>query len=335
MRIINRILVLLVVMVLGLAGWMTYFSGTPLQLKAEVQEIDIKAGSSLRSVSQQLVKQGVLLEPYSFTLLVRVFGKGNAVKAGNYLVRTGTTPYELFQMLTSGGGTQQFGITFIEGWTFSQMRAELNKHEAVKHVTMAYTDRQIMENIGAVVDGYVLPEGLFFPDTYYFDQGMSDEDILKRAYVAMREKLSSAWENRAGGLPYETPYDALIMASIVEKETGKASERAMIAGVFINRLRMGMRLQTDPTVIYGMGESFDGNLRKQDLLRDTPYNTYTRSGLPPTPIAMPGLAAIEAALKPDQTKAIYFVGKGDGSHAFSSSLAEHNRAVARYQLGNK
>lgn len=334
MSFLKRLFVLMMLVAVMAGGWMMYFATTPLELRNERQEVTVKAGSSLRSIGQQLVKQGILQESHSFVLLVRVFGKGGAVKAGNYLIRNGTTPYELFHILTSGD-TQQLSITFIEGWTFAQMRAELNKNETVKHVTMAYTDRKIMDNIGATVDGHASPEGLFFPDTYYFDQGMSDEEILRRAYLAMKRKLAAAWEGRVHGLPYATPYEALVMASIVEKETARESERSMIAGVFVNRLRMGMRLQTDPTVIYGMGENFDGNLRKQDLLRDTPYNTYTRAGLPPTPIAMPGFAAIEAALSPAQTKAIYFVGKGDGSHAFSATLSEHNRAVARYQLKNR
>jgi UPF0755 protein len=196
---------------------------------------------------------------------------------------------------------------------------------------MAMTDAEILRRIGATESH---AEGLFFPDTYYFSDGVSDIDVLQRAYESMQRKLTEAWELRDDNLPYATPYEALIMASVVEKETGKASERPMIARVFLNRLKIGMRLQTDPTVIYGMGERFNGNIRKQDLLKDTPYNTYTRDGLPPTPIAMPGLAAIEAALHPDASgNYLYFVGKGDGSHTFSKSLQEHNSAVARYQLG--
>jgi UPF0755 protein len=195
---------------------------------------------------------------------------------------------------------------------------------------MSETDQQILKEIGAAE---TMPEGLFFPDTYFFTPNTSDRDILKRAYSTMQSKVKNAWATRANGLPYRTPFEALIMASIVEKETGRAVERPQIAGVFINRLKIGMRLQTDPTVIYGMGEHFDGNIHKKDLLSDTVYNTYTRDGLPPTPIAMPGLGAINAALHPAQTKALYFVGKGDGTHHFSTSLTEHNNAVIKYQLG--
>lgn len=331
MRQLKKLMLLGVLLLILFLGWMFYFANKPVTLPASEVEIDLKAGSSLSSVSRQLVQQGVLSEPWSFLLLVRALGKAGEIKAGNYLIEDGITPYQLFLILTEGS-TKQSSITFIEGWTFRQMRDALNSDEDVKHVTMAYTDTQIMEAIGA---REAFPEGLFFPDTYYFSKGMSDKDILKRAYTSMQTQLSQAWESREAGLPYRSAYEALIMASIVEKETGLASERPMIAGVFLNRLRLGMRLQTDPTVIYGVGEQFDGNLRKQDLLKDTPYNTYTRAGLPPTPIAMPGLAAIRASLHPAKTKALYFVGKGDGSHVFSGSLTEHNRAVHRYQLGGK
>lgn len=330
MRLINQMITLVILVALLLVAWMVFFISTSIKLDTPTLEVDLKAGSSLTSVSQQLVQQGVLHEPWSFILLVRIFGKAGEVKAGNYLIDSGITPYDLFVTLTNGN-TMQASITFIEGWTFAQMRAAMMKNEAVKHVTIAYTGQQILSNIGAKE---TMPEGLFFPDTYYFSRGMSDQEILKRAYQAMQTKLDKAWQGRDAGLPYNSPYQALIMASIVEKETGKGAERSLIAGVFLNRLRIGMRLQTDPAVIYGLGEHFDGNLRKKDLLADTPYNTYTRDGLPPTPIAMPGLASIEAALHPDKTRALYFVGKGDGSHAFSATLAEHNRAVARYQLGN-
>lgn len=328
MRLINRLVFLTLFITLLFVGWMIYFSSTPISLEEEVMEFDIRAGSSLRKISEQLVDQGALSESLSFMVLVRLMGKAGEVKAGNYLIEDGTTPYDLFVTITSGKTTQA-SITFIEGWTFQQMRDVMMKNESIKHITIAYTDEQILENIGA---SETHPEGLFFPDTYFFSKGMTDQEILKRAYLAMQTRLNDAWERREPGLPYKKPYEALIMASIIEKETGRADERKTIAGVFTNRMRIGMRLQTDPTVIYGMGENFDGNIRRKDLQADTPYNTYTRGGLPPTPIAMPGLASIEAALNPAKTKALYFVGKGDGSHAFSSTLAEHNRAVVKYQL---
>jgi len=328
MWLIKKVIALGFLASLLLVAWMVYFAMMPLNLNTEARELTVKPGS-MRNVSQQLVKQGVMNSAWSFELMVRALGRAGEVKAGIYLVKNGITPYGLMDMLTNGDTTQA-SITFIEGWTFAQMRAALNASDAVRHMTMAYTDRQILDEIGV---NAMSAEGQFFPDTYFFSRNSSDKEILKRAYQTMQTKLDAAWINRAAGLPYDTPYKALIMASIVEKETGKSSERPLIAGVFINRLRLGMRLQTDPTVIYGLGESFDGNLRRKDLLTDSPYNTYTRAGLPPTPIAMPGMASIEAALNPAKTKAIYFVGKGDGSHAFSSTLLEHNRAVNKYQLG--
>lgn len=327
MLFIKRLITLFVILGLLLAAWVGYFALSPLNSQTESIELTIKPGS-MRSVSQQLVQQGVLDNQWIFEIMARALGRAGQVKTGNYLVKPGTTPLALMTMLTNGD-TSLASITFIEGWTFAQMRAALNANDDIRHMTMAYTDEEILTDIGVPE---LVPEGLFFPDTYFFNRNSSDREILKRAYQTMQVKLHAAWMNRALGLPYDTPYKALIMASIVEKETGKASERPQIAGVFLNRLRIGMRLQTDPTVIYGLGLDYDGNLRKKDLLADTPYNTYTRSGLPPTPIAMPSLAAIEAALHPAKTQAIYFVGKGDGSHAFSSTLAEHNRAVVKYQL---
>jgi len=314
----------------GLAlAWLIYFANSGIQLKTETESFDIEAGSRFRGVTHQLVQQNIIYDPVSFEVLARGLGVASDVKAGIYEIKSGITPLELLDMITSGSSTQA-SITFIEGWTFAQIREELNASEKVKHMTMSETDQQILKQIGATE---VMPEGLFFPDTYFFTPNTSDRDILKRAYSTMQSKVKAAWATKANGLPYRTPYEALIMASIVEKETGRAAERPQIAGVFINRLKIGMRLQTDPTVIYGLGEHFDGNLHKQDLLNDTIYNTYTRNGLPPTPIAMPGLGAINATLHPAQTKALYFVGKGDGTHHFSASLAEHNNAVIKYQLG--
>ena len=315
-------------LVLGM--WLTYYAVTPLKLQPNSQEIIIQPKSGLRSIANQLVEQGVIGEPWGFILLAKLLSKEQFLQAGSYTLNKNINPYQLLLSLNHGKATQG-SVTFIEGRTFSQMRDKLAKNDAVKQTITNLSDAEVMQKMGAK---YKVSEGLFFPDTYYFDRNTSDIILLQRSYDAMQRKLAKAWEYRAANLPYKNSYQALIMASIIEKETGKSAERPMIAGVFINRLRIGMRLQTDPTVIYGMGAQYDGNIRKKDLIKDTPYNTYTRDGLPPSPIAMPGLASIEAALHPAGTKALYFVGKGDGSHAFSNNLEEHNRAVNRYQLGN-
>jgi UPF0755 protein len=219
-------------------------------------------------------------------------------------------------------------LTIVEGWSFAEMRRAVDAHPDLRHDSAGMPDDALLQAVGAAERH---PEGLFFPDTYFFDAGSSDLAIYRRAYGAMKEQVETQWPARAGGLPYRTPYEALTMASIIEKETGAPEERPLIAAVFVNRLRIGMRLQTDPTVIYGIGPRFDGNLRKDDLLSDTPYNTYTRAGLPPTPIALPGAASLRAALNPDKSRALYFVAKGNGRHEFSDNLEAHNRAVFRYQ----
>ena len=316
---------------LVLATELVYYAKNPLKLMPEAQEISIKPKSSLTSIANQLVEQGVLKQALPFVLLTRILHKEASLQAGDYTLNKNINPYNLILSLNHGKTTQG-SITFIEGKTFKMMRAKLAKNDAVKMTTQALTEAEIMRTVGK---DEKQAEGLFFPETFYFDRGTTDITLLKRSYEIMQSKLEAAWNGRASGLPYKSSYEALIMASIVEKETGKASERPMIAGVFINRLRIGMRLQTDPTVIYGIGDKYDGNIRRKDLQTDTIYNTYTRDGLPPTPIAMPGAASIDAALHPDKTKALYFVGKGDGSHAFSNSLADHNRAVAKYQLKHK
>jgi UPF0755 protein len=272
---------------------------------------------------------GLGFSPWQFTLLARLAGKSAAIKAGSYEVEQGVTPWQVLEKLTRGDVTQA-EIVFVEGKTFRQMRAALDAHAAVRHDTAGLGNQDILARIGATERH---PEGLFFPDTYLFAKNSSDLDILKRAYRAMQRQLDNEWANRDAGVPFATPYEALIMASIVEKETGRAADRALISSVFSNRLRTGMLLQTDPAVIYGVGEQYDGSLHKRDLLTDTPYNTYTRPGLPPTPIAMPGLASLQAALHPQQSDNLYFVARGDGSSAFSRNLDEHNRAVAKYQKG--
>ncbi|MDX1914087.1 MAG: endolytic transglycosylase MltG [Methylophilus sp.] len=328
---LKKLLTVAVACLVIFAMWMTYYARTPLNISPEAQEITITPNSSLKSIANQLVAQQVIPNAWQFVLLVKVLKKQSSLQAGSYTLNRNINPYQLVLSLNHGKTTQG-GITFIEGKTFKEMRLKLARHDAVKSTIQTLSDQSVMQLVG---NGESHPEGLFFPDTYYFDRNTQDITVLKRAYESMRTKLEKAWLGRDDHLPYKSPYEALIMASIVEKETGKASERKMIAGVFINRLRIGMRLQTDPTVIYGLGDQYDGNIRRKDLEADTPYNTYTRAGLPPTPIAMPGLASIEAALHPAETKALYFVGKGDGSHVFSSTLTEHNRAVIKYQLKNK
>lgn len=325
---IKKWIVLSTISVILISGWLVYYAIAPLKLSPNSQEVFIQPKSGLKSIANQLVAQGVLKEPWRFIFLAKLLRKEQYLQAGSYTLNKNISPYQLLLSLNHGKTTQG-SITFIEGRTFEQMRQKLAINDAVKQTIGGLSETEILKLVGAP---YSVAEGLFFPDTFYFDRNTSDIELLKISYKAMQTKLDKAWQNREPNLPYKNSYEALIMASVVEKETGKASERAMIAGVFVNRLRLGMRLQTDPTVIYGMGLRFDGNIRKKDLSIDTPYNTYTRNGLPPTPIAMPGLAAIEAALHPAETKALYFVGKGDGSHVFSNNLTEHNRAVVKYQL---
>jgi UPF0755 protein len=329
-RRIKNWIVFSMMVAIGLIAWLAYYAISPLKLQPNSQEVTIQPKSGLRSIANQLVKQGVLNEPWRFILIAKLLNKQSYLQAGNYTLNKNVSPYQLLLSLNHGKTTQG-SITFIEGRTFAQMHEKIIKNDAIKQTITGLSESEMMKLMGS---DYSVAEGLFFPDTFYFDRNAADTVILKRSYDAMCSKLAKAWEGRDTNLPYKNSYQALIMASIIEKETGKASERPMIAGVFINRLRMGMRLQTDPTVIYGMGTRYDGNIRKKDLIADTPYNTYTRDGLPPTPIAMPGIAAIDAALHPEKTKALYFVGKGDGSHVFSNNLVEHNLAVVRYQLKN-
>ena len=289
----------------------------------------IPPGLALRAASQQMSQAGLGFAPWKLTVLARLLGKSAQIKAGSYEVVQGVTPWQLLGKLTRGDVTQA-EIVFVEGKTFRQMRAALDADPDLKHDTESLSDAQILARIGASESQ---AEGLFFPDTYLFAKHSSDLDVLRRAYRAMKRQLASEWSRRDPSAPFATPYQALIMASIVEKETGRAGDRAMVAAVFANRLRLGMPLQTDPTVIYGVGDQLDGRLHKRNLLADTPYNTYTRTGLPPTPIAMPGLASLHAVLHPAKTDKLYFVARGDGSSEFSSTLAEHNRAVEKYVKG--
>lgn len=310
----------------GAAAWWLY---QPLELLHSPLELEIEHGTTPRGVAQEVVAAGVRTDARLLYWWFRFSGQDRQIKAGNYELERGTTPYSLLQKLARGEESLQ-ALTLVEGWNWRQVRAALAKEDGLRHDSASLSDVALMEQLGRPG---VPPEGRFFPDTYTYAKGSSDVALLRRALHAMDRHLEAIWAQRASDTPLQSPQQALVLASIVEKETGRASDRALIAGVFVNRLRVGMLLQTDPTVIYGLGEKFDGNLRKKDLQTDTPWNTYTRAGLPPTPIAMPGKAALMAAVQPEATKALYFVAKGDGTSHFSASLDEHNRAVNRYQRG--
>jgi UPF0755 protein len=314
-----------------LAGALTYYACTPFGTFTEPVHFDLKAGSSLRAAAKHLEQVGVLRHAELFMVIARLLGESGNIKAGNYQLDAPVSPYELLRKITRGEVSLS-AITFVEGWHFRQMRRVLDAHPEVRHDTLGMSDFEILQRLS--IDA-ASPEGLFFPDTYYFGNGTSDLKILRRAHARMQQQLAALWEKRAAGLPFATPYEALILASIVEKETGRAEERPLIAAVFVNRLRKGMPLQADPTVIYGLGEAFDGNLRKRDLTTDTPYNTYTRAGLPPTPIAMPSLASLAAVLDPPPSDMLYFVSRGDGTSHFSRTLVEHERAVIKYQKSGR
>jgi UPF0755 protein len=319
------------VVLLVAAALCLHYPLADLPLRSSPLSFSISPGSTLRSASEQMVQAGVLKSALPFEILTRLFGDPKNIKAGNYEVEKGLSPLDLMEKLTRGSHTA-VAIRFVEGWTFRQVRRTLDEHPALNHDTRDLSDIDILQRLGIE---HPSSEGLFFPDTYHFSHGVSDLSILRRSYQLMQKHLEAQWERRSPDMPLATPYEALILASIVEKETGKAVERTLISAVFLNRLKLGMKLQTDPTVIYGLGESFDGNLRKQDLAADNPYNTYTRTGMPPTPIAMPGLASLHAAMNPAATDALYFVAKGDGSSHFSRSYEEHDRAVTKYQRGGR
>jgi len=329
MAAIKKLITLLALLVLAAAASFIYWAREPLMpAEAPALEFNIAPGSSVRGAFRQARDAGIPLSPVLMEILAR--GSGSAsLKAGSYRVEGGTTPLGLLDALARGNTIKE-ALTIIEGWNFAQMRTEMARQKYLRHDSADMDQASLMQK---VAPGYQFPEGLFYPDTYFYDRGSSDLLVMQQAHQRMRKMLDDAWARRGAGLPYAKPYEALIMASIVEKETGAAADRTKVASVFVNRLKRGMLLQTDPTVIYGIGPSFDGNLRKVDLQTDTPYNTYQRAGLPPTPIAMPGKAAIEAALHPAAGDALYFVARGDGSSEFSSNLDDHNRAVNKYQRG--
>jgi UPF0755 protein len=319
---------LVVLALLAAAGYAAWYVSTPVAVSRLPAEFEIPPRTGFRAAAARIEAAGVHVGPFQFELLARALGRAHEVKAGVYELASAPTPMQLLDKL-SRGEVAQAEVRFIEGWNFRQLRAALDASPFLRHDTQSLADAQLLGKLGATEKH---PEGLFFPDTYVFAKRSSDLEVLRRAYDAMRRHLEREWAERDPKTPYRTPYEALIMASIVEKETGRAAERDMIGGVLVNRLRIGMLLQADPTVIYGLGEKFDGNLKKIHLTTDGPYNSYTRAGLPPTPIAAPGLGALRAALRPAQTDALYYVARGDGTSEFSRSLEEHNRAVRKYQL---
>jgi UPF0755 protein len=328
-----RGLPLLVVLALAAAlavGWNDYhrFSVTALNVSPQQQSIDVSRGTSFKGIVAELRQQGLsTASPWYWRLLAEQMHVAGKLHAGEYALTPGITPRQLLADMAAGKVLQR-NFTIVDGWTFAELRRALAQADVLQHDTSGLDDAAIMQRIGA---GGEVPEGRFLPETYAYVKGDSELDILRRAHAAMERTLAALWAGRAPDLPLATPYEALILASIVEKETGRADERAKIAGVFVRRLEDHMLLQTDPSVIYGMGARYDGNIRRSDLVADTPYNTYTRPGLPPTPIALPGRPAIEAALHPAPGDALYFVARGDGSHVFSSTLAEHSRNVDCYQ----
>lgn len=334
-NVVFKMTVVLVLLGGLVSGWLYMgfqkFLITPLTVEPEGVVVEIKSGQTLTSFSRSLYKDNIVSHPKYLVWYGRLQGQADKIKVGEYMIKPHDTAKMLFEKIINGQ-TLQYSARFVEGWTFRELLADLAKNEHLVHTLKGLKPKQVMKKLG--FDGEH-PEGRFLPDTYHFPRGTTDVEFLQRAYHAMEQLLASEWENRDGGLPYKKPYDALIMASIVEKETGLASERPAIAGVFVRRLGKRMRLQTDPTVIYGIGEKFDGNLRRRDLTRDTPYNTYRRHGLPPTPIAMPGREAIRAAMHPEDGDSLYFVARGDGSHEFTSNLRDHNNAVIKYQLGGR
>lgn len=310
------------------AAWVAYYTLTPVRLPQAPYEFTVHPGQGVNAVARQLAAEGVLPESFTLRMIARVAGP-HGVQAGTYRLDHPLTPLEILDKLRRGD-VVALEMLFVEGTTWRQWLAQLTTQQRVRATLAGKSDTELRQLFG--IDEPSL-EGWFFPDTYRFAPGSADVDILKRAHAAMKKRLADAWTGRDEAIPLKTPYQALILASIVEKETALSSERPLVAAVFMNRLRRGMRLQTDPTVIYGMGESYGGNIRKKDLLTDTPWNTYTRDGLPPTPISMPGAGAIAAAVHPATSDYLYFVSRGDGSHEFSRTLEEHNRAVAKWQLG--
>lgn len=327
-----RLSLVLLLGLLTLAGgvWLDYqrFLARPVAIAGPATVFEVERGSGWRQVADALTAQGLIGHPYYLLALARMRGDGGRLKAGEFELTQGMRPAQVLDRLVSGR-VIQYPMTLVEGWTFRQAVAAIRANGHFGTDLAGQSDAALMSAIGRPGED---PEGRLFPDTYGFPRHTTGVDVLRRARERMDEVLAQEWEGRAAGLPLRTPYEALILASIIEKETGLAAERPQIAGVFVRRLRQGMRLQTDPTVIYGMGERYAGNIRRTDLQEPTPYNTYIIPGLPPTPIALPGRAALQAALHPAAGDDLYFVARGDGGHVFSATLDQHNQAVRRFQL---
>ena len=323
----RRFLLILLLLASCLAGSAWWWLEQPLTMASNSVDLSIDPRTNAHAVAEAVAHSGIDVSPLLLQLWFRISGDSRQIRAGSYEIERGTTPRSLLRKLVRGEESLRT-LTLVEGWTFRQLRAAMATAPQLRQDTAGLTDEAIMDQLGRRGQA---PEGRFFPDTYSYAKGSSDLKLLALALRTMDRHLQAAWEHRAPDSPLATPEQALILASIIEKETGTEADRAMIAGVFNNRLRVGMMLQTDPTVIYGLGAKFDGNLRKKDLQTDTPWNTYTRAGLPPTPISMPGRQSLQAAVMPAQTKALYFVARGDGSSAFSATLDDHNRAVNQFQ----
>lgn len=328
-KLLRPVVVLGVVTAVGVGAYLTWAWNHSLTLSTAMHVV--KPGASMHTFAHELYGKGVLPDKYSLVLLAYLKGQARDLKAGEYRFEPGVTQRQALDQVVKGR-VVEYPLTLIEGWTFDGFLKAIRVAPKVETTLEGLDHEAIMARLG--YPG-LHPEGQFYPDTYYYSAGTSDVNLLQRALSRMQTRLQAEWANRVPDLPLNDSYEALTLASVVEKETGLASERQLIAGVFINRLRRGMRLQSDPTVIYGLGAQFDGNLRRKDLLRDNPYSTYTRRGLPPTPIAMPGGDALHAVLHPAPTKALYFVSRGDGSHQFSETLSAHNEAVIKFQLNGR
>ncbi|MBP4043629.1 endolytic transglycosylase MltG [Chromobacterium violaceum] len=325
MKKISRVLLLLL---LCAAGWLGWALLLPVDMPAGGYKLLVGPNRTMKQIAHALAKDGAIRNGQLMIVLARISGSDRKVKAGLYRLEGGQSMLDVLDRLVQGH-PDEASLTAIEGWTFRQLRQAVDRNPDIKHDALKMSNAELMHQLD-LPD--INPEGLFFPSTYLFTPGSSDIDLYRQAFSTMAQQLDAAWAARKPGLPYATPYELLTMASLIEKETSSEADRPMVAAVFVNRLKKGMRLQTDPSVIYGMGSSYQGNIAKADLRRDTPYNTYTRAGLTPTPISLPGKAALYAAAQPAETDALYFVARGDGSSQFSSTLDEHNQAVRKYIL---